>query len=392
MAGDTESFEDIDWDAERGGKTLLPRKYLATAVTLLVLGMAFLYDYHYVPVREPTVPVLGWHVTQVDWLFLATLIVLFYFVVVPLASNRRMTAYYWREFRKNTAAVVSLVYLIGIFVVGIAGPVFMEPPTLSLLEQYQPPVYTTVSANYPIQCVGEVTGAGGNRVCHGTWAHPLGTTHQGKDILTLVVYGMQVSMKVGLIASLLIITIGTTVGAVAAYVGGLVDEVLMRYVDIQLVFPTFLLFLLLIYLFGESLFMFIMVFGLTSWGGVARLVRSEALQRREEEYIVAADSAGASTGYVIWRHIIPNVSNTVITATTLLIPGLLLFEAGLAFIGLGDPSIPSWGQVIAAGRNYLDFAWWISTMPGIFLFMTILAFNFLGDALRDALDPRSTQE
>jgi peptide/nickel transport system permease protein len=167
-----------------------------------------------------------------------------------------------------------------------------------------------------------------------------------------------------------------------------VDEVLMRYVDIQLVFPSFLLYLLLIYLFGGSLFMFVVVFGLTSWGGTARLVRSEALQRAEEEYITAADSAGASTFYVIWRHIVPNVSNTVITNVTLLIPSLILFEAGLAFLDLGDPTIPSWGQTIAQGRDQLTFAWWISTMPGFFLFLTILAFNFLGDALNDALDPR----
>ncbi len=200
---------------------------------------------------------------------------------------------------------------------------------------------------------------------------------------------MRVSIRIGLITSFLIISIGATVGTVAAYVGGLVDEVLMRYVDIQQVFPSFLLYLLLIFLFGGSLLMFILVFGLFSWGGTARLVRSAALQRSEDEYVAVARAAGADTSHVIRRHILPNVSGTVITNLTLLIPGLILFEAGLAFLSLGDPTIPSWGQTIAAGRSDLRTAWWVSTVPGVFLFLTILAFNFVGDAFRDALDPRS---
>jgi peptide/nickel transport system permease protein len=182
------------------------------------------------------------------------------------------------------------------------------------------------------------------------------------------------------------------VGTVAAYAGGLVDEALMRYVDVQLVFPAFFLYLLLTYLFGGSLFMFILIFGLTGWGSIARLVRSEALQRREEEYVRAARSAGAGTAYVIRRHLVPNVSNTVITAATLLVPGFILFEASLSFLSLGDPTVPSWGQVIAAGRDDLNTAWWVSTFPGLFLFTTILAFNFVGDAFRDALDPRQERE
>jgi peptide/nickel transport system permease protein len=308
-----------------------------------------------------------------------------FYVVVPLYDNRRLTAYYWRQFRKNRLAVVSLGYLLVVFFVGTVGPIFIPAPELALTRQYQPPVFTTVDASVPIQCVGDVTGD----VCHGSFAHPLGTTSDGKDILVLVVYGMQVSMKLGLITTLLVISIGTAVGTVAAYSGGMVDEALMRYVDIQLTFPTFLLYLLLVFLFGGSLFMFIVLFGLTSWGGISRLVRSEALQLREEEYVMAAKSAGANAAYVIRRHLVPNVSSTVITAATLAIPGYILAEAALSFLQLGDPTIPSWGQVIAAGRSDLDSAWWISTFPGFFLFFTILAFNFMGDALRDALDPRA---
>jgi len=395
MATDTdpdriERFEDIDWKTTemRGGLSALSRKAFGLLLTLAAVCVFFLYDYYLVRKRKPTVPVIEWDVSQVDWMFMVTLAVIFFYVLLPLYENPRMTRYYWREFRKNRAAVFSGGFLLFVFGTGLVGPLLLPKPEIALELGYQPPVFTSVSNNYPIQCVGEAT----NGRCFGTFQHPLGTTGRGKDIFRLIVYGMTVSMQIGLITGLIIITIGTIVGAVAAYVGGLADEILMRYVDIQLTFPTFLLYLLLIYLFGQSLFMFILVFGVTSWGLIARLVRSEALQRTEEEYITAAQSAGAPNLYVIWRHILPNVSSTVITAVTLLIPGLLLFEAGLAFLQLGDPSIPSWGQVISAGRSDLSFAWWISTVPGVFLFFTILAFNFIGDALRDALDPRQTTQ
>ena len=391
-----ETFEDIDW-SEDGGRAVLSQRDLGMLGGLAVLGVALAYDYLVVPADAATVafalppgiPLFGdrfvWDVTQLDWLFLLTLLAMAFYVVVPLSDNRRLTAYYWRQFKKNRLAVVSLAYLVVVFLIGTLGPVFISAPELALAQQYQPPVFTTVDSSVPIQCVGEVSGD----VCHGSFAHPLGTTADGKDILVLVIYGMQVSMKLGLITTLLVISIGTAVGTVAAYTGGTVDELLMRYVDIQLTFPTFLLYLLLVFLFGGSLFMFIVLFGLTSWGGIARLVRSEALQLREEEYVLAARSAGADAAYVIRRHLVPNISSTVITAATLAIPGYILAEAALSFLQLGDPTIPSWGQVIAAGRSDLDTAWWISTFPGFFLFFTILAFNFMGDALRDALDPRA---
>jgi peptide/nickel transport system permease protein len=381
-----ERFEDVDWD-ELGGFTL-PRRTLAFAVSVAVYAAVLAYDYFIVAQGQPTIPVAGWDISAVDWLFLLTLLTFFFYGVVPLAVNRRLTVHYWRQFRKNRAAVVSLVYLLVIFVVGTVGTAFIEPPQLDTLAAYQPPVFASVESSVPVSCVGETM----NGQCQGSWEHPLGTTGQGKDILKMVIFGMKVSMQVGLIATFITILLATAVGTTAAYLGGYVDEILMRYVDIQLTFPTFFLYLLLVYLFGGSLFLLILIFGLTGWGGIARLVRSEALQRSEEEFIRAANGAGASTPYVIWRHLVPNVSNTVITAATLTIPGLILAEAALSFLGLGDPTVPSWGRVIADGRGDLSSAWWISTIPGFFLFFTILAFNFLGDALRDALDPRQEGE
>ncbi|MFB6123872.1 MAG: ABC transporter permease [Haloferacaceae archaeon] len=387
MAADepAETFESVDWDEMEGRFSTLSQRDRRALASLLAVAAAFVYDYHLLPASRPTVTwPIRWNVTQLDWLFVVTLLALLFYVAVPLYDNRRLTAHYWAEFRKNRLAVVSLGYLAAVFLVGVVGPLFLSKPQLALTQSHQPPVYTAVDASVPVSCLGDVS----DGMCHGTWAHPLGTTSDGKDVLVLVVYGMQVSMKVGLISTLLVVTIGTAVGTVAAYAGGLVDEVLMRYVDVQLVFPAFFLYLLLNYLFGGSLFMFIVIFGLTGWGSMARLVRSEALQRNEEAYVTAADSAGAGTLYIIRRHLVPNVSNSIITAATLLIPGFILFEAALSFLSLGDPTVPSWGQVIAAGRSDLDTAWWVSTLPGLFLFTTILAFNFVGDALRDALDPR----
>jgi ABC-type dipeptide/oligopeptide/nickel transport systems, permease components len=222
-----------------------------------------------------------------------------------------------------------------------------------------------------------------------SWEHALGTDAQGRQLWHLIVYGMRVSFEVGLIAMTLAITIGTIVGSVAAYFGGYVDEILMRYVDLQQTFPVFILLLLLIYLYGASLFLIIVLYGVFGWEGTARLVRSEALQRTEEAYSRAAEAAGASRLWVVRQHIIPNVSSTVITAATLSIPVFILGEASLSFLGFGDPETFSWGRTINAGRSDLDNAWWISTIPGLFLFFTVLAFNFIGDALRDAIDPRS---
>ena len=388
MAGGTDTtdtFESVDWDETGSRLSTLSRRDRGALAAGLALVAAFLYDYLLLPASRPTVTVpVEWNVTQLDWLFVTALLALLLYVAVPLFGNRRLTAYDWREFKKNRLAVLSLAYLLVVFAIGVVGPLLLEKPTLALDQAHQPPAYLSVDSAVPANCLGEVV----DGRCRGTMAHPLGTTGDGKDILVLVIYGMQVSMKVGLISTLLVVTIGTTVGTVAAYGSGLVDELLMRYVDIQLVFPAFFLYLLLTYLFGGSLFMFIVIFGLTGWGSIARLVRSEALQRAEEEYITAARSAGAGTLYVIRRHLVPNVSNSVITAATLLIPGFILFEASLSFLSLGDPTVPSWGQVIATGRSDLSTAWWISTFPGVFLFTTILAFNFMGDALRDALDPR----
>ena len=383
-------FEDVDWnDVEPSGRLDLSPKALGMLVSTTLLAVLFLYDYFVVPKNSDTFEAIGWayQVTQLDYFFALTLLAIFFFTVVPLFENPHLTRYYWDRFKQNRPAMLSLGFLLATFFIGMVGPLVLSKPELSLFAKYQPPVYTSVPKTAVIECTGRVS----DGMCHGTWKYPFGTTGGGKDILNIIVYGMQVSMKVGLMSAFIVTVIGSLVGTVAAYSGGLVDEFLMRYVDIQQTFPSFLLFLLLTYQFGGSLLLFIAIFGFFSWGNTARYVRSNALQKTEEEYIKSAKATGGSTWLIIRRHLIPNTASSIITDLSLLIPSFILFEAAFAFLGFGA-DVPSWGRTIAAGRADLSFAWWISTIPGVFLFVTILAFNYLGDALLDALNPQADTE
>jgi peptide/nickel transport system permease protein len=385
-------FEDIDW-SEVSGSTRDFSLSIQTKGFIAFLGLMLallVYDYLVVPTNEPTFGAVGWEysVSQLDWMFAITIAFMAAFFIVPLYQNPRMTKYYWDRFRENRLAVASLIYLGLIFFIGLIAPVFIAKPEISVLTQFQPPVFMSVKSQVVVDCVGRIA----NGRCYGSWQFPFGTTSNGKDLLRIIIYGMQVSMKVGLMASFIVMIIGSLVGTVAAYAGGIVDEILMRYVDIQQTFPSFLLFLLMTYLFGSSLFLFILIFGFFTWGNNARYVRSNALQKTEEEYIQAAKATGASTWLIIRRHLVPNTASSIVTDLTLLIPSFILTEAAFAFLGLGDPTVPSWGQAIADGRSSLGYAPWISTIPGIFLFATILAFNFLGDALLDAINPQAETE
>lgn len=404
MAADNTTFDNVDWDkiTDEDDRELSPNFLGLTAGTAMIMLVAA-YDYFLVTGTydtalgidlgnqyTPTFGPIGWNydVTQLDWLFAFSMLLFGFYVALPLYQNPRMTSYYWREMKRNRPAIVSLGWLIFIFFVGVIGPVIIAPPTVELTAQYQPPLFLEISTLYPIECLGAVVGG----ACQGSLQHPLGTTGDGKDIFRIIVYGMQISMKIGFIATLIVITIGTAVGTVAAYAGGLVDEVLMRYVDVQQSFPTFILYLLILYIYGASLFLFVTLFGLFAWEGTARYVRSNALSKTEEEYIKAVQLSGASTYRIIRAHIVPNTASSIITDITLLVPAFILAEAQFAFLGLGDSTIPSWGVLIAAGRSDLAFAPWITLIPGIFLFLTILSFNFLGDALLDALNPEADAE
>lgn len=232
----------------------------------------------------------------------------------------------------------------------------------------------------------EAPGAGN---CYGTWSYPLGSGRYGKGLIELMFSGMRVSLQVALISSMLIVPLATFVGTVAGYLGGVVDDLLMSYTDIQQTVPAIIVYMITIHVYGRSLFVLVLVFGLFSWAGAARLVRSEVIQRREEDFVTAARSAGAGHWRIMGRHILPNVSNTVLTSVTRQIPNLILAEAAIAFLALNNIMLPSWGETISSRLQYIPDGWWMSTVPVVALSLTVLSFSVLGDALRDVLDPRS---
>jgi len=384
-------FDQVDWDdISRPGRFDLSVNSIGMLVTTLPLALLGAYDWQVLDQRTPTFEFVGLDRTLdvVDLFFVFTLLLAFWYLVLPLYQNPRRTRYYWTEFKRNRPAVVSLGWLGIVFLGGLVGPLVMSAPQQELLIAYQPPVFTSVVDTTPATCVGEVI----EGRCHGTWQHPLGTTQGGKDVFTMIVYGMTISMQIAFITTTIVATIGISFGTLSAYAGGWVDEILMRFVDIILSFPTFLMFLLILYIYGAGLGMFIVVFSLFGWGGTARYVRSKSLSISEAEFIKASRISGASTYQVIRGHVVPNAASSIITQLTLLIPGFLLAEAQLAFLGVGDSTVPSWGQLISSGRSDLAFAPSSVLAPGIVLFLTLLAFNFLGDALLDALNPEAEAE
>lgn len=219
--------------------------------------------------------------------------------------------------------------------------------------------------------------------------HLLGTDQFARDVLSRMLYGARVSLSIGFIAVAISASLGTLVGAVAGYLGGWVDTVLMRTVDVVISFPRLILLITIIAILEPSIFLIVVVLGLTQWPGTARLVRGEVLSLREREFVQAAEVLGFSKVRILARHLIPNALVPVIVAATLGIGNTIVLEAGLSFLGLGvQPPTPSWGTMVADGRNFPVRAWWLSTFPGLAIVAVVLAFNLVGDGLRDALDPR----
>ena len=304
----------------------------------------------------------------------------------PFYINRRLIKYYWERTRRNKLAIIGLVFILFLILLALIGPFLtMDPTLVNFEEKNLPPVgFAAEESVYSIKTDEFIT-----REISGTWKHPLGTDSMGRDMLAMIISGARISLLVGLIATGIAIFLGTIIGVLSAYQGGWVDNALMRFTDVIMTFPFFLLLVLIVFIFGPSLFFIVLVIGLTGWTGTARLVRSEALSLRTREFVVAAKALGASDSRVIFRHLIPNVVSLIVVIATLSIPGVILAEAALSFIGLGDPTVTSWGIILETGQHTLDTSWWVAVEPGIMLFLTVLAFNFLGDGLRDAFDPKS---
>jgi peptide/nickel transport system permease protein len=269
----------------------------------------------------------------------------------------------WRRFRSNRAALVGLAFIILVALLAICAELIIpHDPTHS--------------------CPGMRGGAPG-------WEHPLGFDHIGRDLLSRVIYGARVALLVGLVATVTSVLIGVVVGAAAGYFGGWVDVVLSRLVDTLMAFPLLALLIVLSAVLGPSLTTTIIVIGVTSWARFARVVRADVLSLKQSDFVTAARAVGVKDARVIWNHILPNVLGPVIVLASLGVGGIIILESALSFLGLGiQPPTPSWGGTLADGRALIRQFPHITTFPGVMIFITVLAFNLIGDGLRDALDPR----
>ncbi|HSU80744.1 MAG TPA: ABC transporter permease [Candidatus Angelobacter sp.] len=216
----------------------------------------------------------------------------------------------------------------------------------------------------------------------------LGGDQVGRDLLTRIIYGARISLMVGIFGVIISAVLGVFLGLIAGFFGGWLDDIIMRIADVQLAFPFILFAIIVMSVLGGGIFKIILILGLTYWVGFARVVRGEVMMIKEIEYIQAARAIGSSNFKIIRKHILPNVFSSIMVLATLYIAEFILLEAALTFLGLGvDPSIPSWGGMLADSRSYINTAWWTATFPGIAIMLTVLGFNLLGDWLRDEFDP-----
>jgi peptide/nickel transport system permease protein len=270
---------------------------------------------------------------------------------------------FWARFRRNKLAMSGLVMVGGLFLVSLFAPWLApyDPGFIDLKAVLMPP----------------------------DSEHWLGTDPLGRDVLSRIIYGSQVSLKVGFVSVGLATLIGILVGSLAGYYGGWTDLVLMRFVDLMLCFPSFFLILAVIAVLEPSIWNIMVVIGITSWMGVARLVRAELLSLKEREFVVAARALGASDVRLILRHLLPNALAPVMVSATLGVAGAILTESALSFLGLGvQPPTPSWGNILTAGKDNIEIAWWLSVFPGLAILLTVMSYNLLGEGIREAIDPR----
>ena len=268
----------------------------------------------------------------------------------------------WRMFIGNGSAIVGLVILALVVLASLFGP---------LLYPVDP--FDIVWA--PLSRPGEE-------------GFLLGTDYLGRDMVAGLIHGSRATLAVGACAALLTVTIGVTVGALAGYYRGWVDEALMRLTEFFQVLPPLLLAMVLVMLFRPSLPTIAIAIGVVSWTGAARLTRAEFMRIRELEYVKAARAIGAKNGRIIWRVILPNAAPPLIVSATLSVGTAVLFEAGLSFLGLTDQNVMSWGYLIGSNRPYVLDAWWTVTWPGVAIFLTVLSVSLIGDGLNDALNPK----
>jgi peptide/nickel transport system permease protein len=282
-----------------------------------------------------------------------------------------MWAQTWRRFRRSKLAVVALVYvvLVGILAVSaplIAGskstPIPFGPDDVDVANRLQPP----------------------------DAQHRFGTDELGRDVLARMIHGARVSLTVGLLATMMALVVGCFFGAIAGYYGGAADWLVSRLIEVVLCFPLLFLALAIVAFFGPSIWTIMIALGLTTWTSEARYIRGEFLRIREMEFAYAARASGARDSRIIFRHLLPNALAPVLVSASFGVAYAILTESALSFLGLGVPlPTATWGSILASAKQFIEYAWWLVVFPGVAIFLTVAAFNIIGDRFRDALDPRS---
>ena len=273
------------------------------------------------------------------------------------------------EVARRPSAVVGGVLLVAVVAVSLTFPLYygVDPLDQDLMARLTPPAWQQ----------------------DGTWSYPLGTDNLGRDVLARILHGSRVSLMVGFAAVLVAALSGILLGLVSGYYGGRLDSVIMRTADIFMAYPFMLLTISVIAVLGTSILNLILVLGLSDWVTYARTIRGSVLSLKEKEFVEASRAIGTAHRVILFRHILPNVISPVMVLGTLRVANIIIWESGLSFLGMGvPPPMPTWGRMLAEGRLYIMDAWWLVTLPGLAIMITILSINLLGDGLRDALDPR----
>ncbi len=313
----------------------------------------------------------------------------------------------WHEFKKNRFALGGLAVVLVLFFLAIFAPLIAnDKPYIYISEEK---TYFPLFFHYPELAEKDLRKESfrgfklfppipysyseydlDSIVLPPCGLHIFGTDEQGRDLSARMIYGARISMLVGFIAVFIYVSIGIIIGAAAGYFGGRVDMLISRLIEIMMCFPTFFLILTILALVGPSLTSVMVVIGLTGWTGIARIVRGEIFKVREMDYITAVRALGLGNFRIILRHILPNVMAPVLVSATFGIASTILIESSLSFLGFGvQPPTPSWGDILSQSRDFIDFAWWLTLIPGFAIFITITAYNLVGEGFQDAIDPKS---
>ncbi|MGZ7033461.1 MAG: ABC transporter permease [Thermoanaerobaculia bacterium] len=287
----------------------------------------------------------------------------------------------WKRFRRSRLAVAAVIYVLAIAIVAALAPMLANAPPVML--------FGSLALHPPVPYAPNAIDLGGRLQPPGN-GHHLGTDDLGRDVLARIIHGARVSLAVGFLATALSLLVGSILGALAGYYGGAVDWIVSRLIEVFLCFPFLFLVLAIVALFRPSLYTIMIALGLTSWTTEARYVRGEFLRIREMEFAYAARASGARDSRIIFRHLLPNAIAPVLVSASFGVAFAILTESALSFLGAGVPlPTASWGSILSVAQQFIDFAWWLVLFPGVAIFTTVVAFNIIGDRLRDALDPRA---